>query len=199
MVDSFLTIASGSASEIKITKSKFIAHSFPVVSADAAAEFISSIRKKYYDAAHFPFAYRLGTDKNNFKSSDDGEPSGSGGKPILEAIDKLSLTDVVVVVVRYFGGTKLGVGGLRRAFFEAADECLNAATVTEKLIEENVIVKFDYKFMNVVMKLIETEKFRLVKNNSGEMCELELMVRLSKVDAFKKEIIQLTNGSVVIS
>ena len=130
--------------------------------------------------------------------SDDGEPSGSAGKPILEAIDKHELTDVIIIVARYFGGMKLGVGGLRRAFFDAADMCLTNSNIIEKLITENIRIEFDYKYINVIMKLIETEKIKLLENNSAEKCKLILNVRLSKVEKLKLDLIALTNGSVML-
>ncbi len=130
--------------------------------------------------------------------SDDGEPSGSAGKAILDAIDKYNVTDVIVIVARYFGGTKLGVGGLRRAFFESADLCLNNALIVENLITEKVNLEFDYTFMNVIMNLIEAEKVKLLENNSDEKCRLILEVRLSKIEKLKSELISLTNGSIRI-
>ncbi|MCB0728492.1 MAG: YigZ family protein [Ignavibacteriae bacterium] len=196
MVDSFLTIKAPSSAEIKITKSKFISQAFPVNNHSEITEFINEVKKKYYDASHHPYAYRLGIDKNDFKFSDDGEPSGSSGKPILESIDKLDLTDVMVIVTRYFGGTKLGVGGLRRAMSEAADLCLSKAEIIEKLITEKVKIEFDYTFMNLVMNLIESENIKLSENKSDEKCKLILEVRLSKIEKLKTELVSLTNGSI---
>lgn len=186
-----------SIAEIKITKSKFIAQSFPVNSLQEIPELIKDFRKKYFDASHHPYALRTGTGKNKFKISDDGEPSGSAGKPILEAIGKYDVTDVLVIVARYFGGTKLGVGGLRRAFFEAADLCLGNAAIIEKLITEKIKLEFDYKFMNTVMNLIETEKVKLIENNSDEKCKVTLDVRLTKSENLKKELVSITNGNIL--
>lgn len=198
MTDSFLTIQNPSISEIKITKSGFIAQAFHLSSKSEISELINEVRKKYYDASHHPYAYRTGTDKNDFKFSDDGEPSGSAGKPILEIIDRYNVTDVLLVVTRYFGGTKLGVGGLRRAVSEAADLCLSKAVIVEKLITEKINLEFEYTYMNVVMKLIETEKIKLMENNSDEKCKLILEVRLSKIEKLKTELVSLTNGSIRI-
>ncbi len=198
MTDSFLTIQYPSISEIKITKSGFIAQAFPVSSKSEISEFINEVRKKYYDASHHPYAYRTGIDKNDFKFSDDGEPSGSAGKPILEIIDRYNVTDVLLVVTRYFGGTKLGVGGLRRAISEAADLCMSSAVVIEKLITEKIKLEFDYTYMNVIMNLLGAEKIKLLENNSDEKCKLILEVRLSKINKLKTELISLTNGSIQI-
>ncbi|HMQ67694.1 MAG TPA: YigZ family protein [Ignavibacteria bacterium] len=198
MIDSFRTIKSSTFSEIKITRSKFISQAFPVSSHQEISDKIKEVKKEYYDASHHPYAYRLGIDKNEFKFSDDGEPSGSSGKPILESIDKLELTDVMVIVTRYFGGTKLGVGGLRRAMSEAADLCLSKAILLEKLITEEMNIEFDYTFMNVVMNLIESEKIKLSGNTSVEKCKLTLEVRLSKIEKLKTDLVSLTNGGIKI-
>lgn len=198
MIDSYLTIDKTASSEIKITKSRFISQAFPLDSLTSTSGILKDVKKKYYDASHYPYAYRTGTDRNNFKVSDDGEPSGSAGKAILEAIDKYNVTDVIVIVARYFGGTKLGVGGLRRAFFESADLCLSNANIIEKLITAKINLEFDYTFMNVIMNLLEAEKIKLLKNNSDEKCKLTLEVRLSKIEKLKSEIIDLTNGSIRI-
>lgn len=196
MTDSFLTIEKFHSEEIKILKSRFIAQAFPLKTKTDITELINEVRKKYYDASHHPYAYRTGTDKNDFKFSDDGEPSGSAGKPVLEIIDKHNVTDVLLIVTRYFGGTKLGVGGLRRAVSEAADLCLTEADIIEKFITEKISLEFDYTYMNVIMKLIESEKIKLLENNSEEKCKLTLEVRLSKIEKLKSDVTGLTNGSV---
>ena len=198
MTDSFLTIKYPSISEIKITKSGFIAQAFPLRSKSEISEIINEVRKKYYDASHHPYAYRTGIDKNDFKFSDDGEPSGSAGKPILEIIDRYKVTDVLLVVTRYFGGTKLGVGGLRRAICEAADLCMSSAVIIEKLITEKIKLEFDYTYMNVIMNLLGAEKIKLLENNSDEKCKLILEVRLSKIEKLKTDLIGMTNGNIRI-
>ncbi|MBK8551908.1 MAG: YigZ family protein [Ignavibacteria bacterium] len=199
MTDSFLTIKKQSSAEIKINKSKFISQAIPIKTQSEVSDYLNEIKKKYYDASHHPYAYRIGIDRNNFKISDDGEPSGSSGKPILEMIDKYNVTDTLLVVTRYFGGTKLGVGGLRRAMSEAAELCMSKAEIVERLITEEINLEFDYKFMNVIMNLIETEKIKLLKNGSDEKCKLTLEVRLSKIEKLRSESVSLTNGSIRIS
>lgn len=198
MEDSYFTIRKTASSELKISKSKFIAQTIPFTSQLEIPEIIKSFKKEFYDASHHPYAFRAGINKDNFRFSDDGEPSGSAGKPVLEAIDKHNVTDVIVIVARYFGGVKLGVGGLRRAFFEAADLCLNDSEKIEKLITEKLNLEFDYKYMNQVMNLIESEKIKLLKNTSDEKCKLQLEIRLSKIDKVKTELQSFTNGSIKI-
>ncbi|MBS1518257.1 MAG: YigZ family protein [Bacteroidetes bacterium] len=199
MKDSFLTITSECTAEIKVNRSKFIASAFPVLNINDTKEIsetADAFRKKYYDASHFPFAYRTGTDENNFRYSDDGEPSGSGGKPLLEVIDKYGLTNLILITARYFGGTKLGVGGLRRAFFSAGEECLKNAEAVRKFIMEKVKIEFDYGFINAVMNLIESEKIDLIKNESAETCVLNLEIKISEAEKIKSRIVELTNGGV---
>ena len=127
---------------------------------------------------------------------DDGEPQGSSGKPILEAIDKFHLTDTMVIVSRYFGGVKLGVGGLRRAMSEAAELCLINASVIEKLITDRITIEFDYRFMNLIMNLIESEKIKIAQNLSDEKCRITLDVRLSVIEVIKIKFSEITNGTV---
>lgn len=196
MKDSYLTIKNKSSAELKLNKSKFIAQAFPFILQSEIPELINAVKKEYYDASHHPFAYRAGIDENNFRFSDDGEPQGSSGKPILEAIDKFQLTDTLVIVSRYFGGVKLGVGGLRRAMSEAAELCLINASVIEKLITDRITIEFDYRFMNLIMNLIESEKIKIAQNLSDEKCRITLDVRLSVIEDIKIKFSEITNGTV---
>lgn len=196
MKDSYLTIKNKSSAELKLNKSKFIAQAFPFILQSEIPELINAVKKEYYDASHHPFAYRAGIDENNFRFSDDGEPQGSSGKPILEAIDKFHLTDTMVIVSRYFGGVKLGVGGLRRAMSEAAELCLINASVIEKLITDRITIEFDYRFMNLIMNLIESEKIKIAQNLSDEKCRITLDVRLSVIEDIKIKFSEITNGTV---
>ncbi|MCU0372777.1 MAG: YigZ family protein, partial [Ignavibacteria bacterium] len=154
MTDRFLTITNRFTSEIKIRKSGFIANAFPACSVDEANSVLEIIRKEYYDACHNPFAYVL-SDSNVFRYYDDGEPSGSSGKPIYDAINKHDLKNVIVIVTRYFGGIKLGVGGLKRAYFEAASDCLDKSLKKEIVLKRPVEIEFEYKNISRVMQHIE--------------------------------------------
>lgn len=196
MKDSYLTIKENSEYEYKTVRSVFKAHSFRIKSSPEAQEIIRSVRKKYHDASHHPFAYRLGISKDSFRYSDDGEPQGSSGIPILEMIDKYGLTDTLVIVSRYFGGVKLGVGGLRRAMTEAAEHCLKKSESTEVLITENVKIEFEYRYLSGVMNLIETEKVKLIRNDSDVKCKLILEVRLSIIKKLRTNLQSVTNGSI---
>jgi len=198
-LDSYKTILIPAEAELKISKSKFISQIYPVTNSEEVNQTLTSARKKYYDAAHHPYAYRLGLDENNFRYSDDGEPSGSAGKPIMEVIDKFELTDTLIVVTRYFGGVKLGVGGLRRAIFEAAELGVQNAEIITKQITEDIKIEFDYKYIGAVMNFLEKEQIIILSNTSDDKVKLECSVIVSKIEKFKDELGKLTNASIVIS
>ena len=195
--DSYLTLPEKTTSEIKIERSRFIANAFPLSSTLESSEILSNIRSQYFDARHHPFAYVL-YDKDAFRYNDDGEPSGSSGKPIFDAINKHNLKNILVVVTRYFGGIKLGVGGLKRAYFETADECLNRTIPKEIILKDKVSLKFGYNFISAVMNYLEKNKIQISENNSSDLVHLVCEVRLSKVSSFKKDITELTSGTAYI-
>lgn len=197
-IDSYKTILTPAEAELKVSKSKFISQIYPVLNSDEVNLTLTSARKKYYDAAHHPYAYRLGLDENNFRYSDDGEPSGSAGKPIMEVIDKFELTNVLLVVTRYFGGVKLGVGGLRRAIFEASELAVQNAEIITKQITEDFNIEFDYKYIGAVMNFIEKEQIIILSNTSDDKVKLECSIIVSKVERFKDELGKLTNASINI-
>lgn len=199
LIDSYKTILSPAEAELKISKSKFISQVYPVINQEEVAGTLTSARKKYYDAAHHPFAYRLGLDENSFRYSDDGEPSGSAGKPIIEVIDKFELTNVLIVVTRYYGGVKLGVGGLRRAIFEASELAVQNAEIITKQITRDFNIEFDYKYIGAVMNFLEKEGIIILNNTSDDKVRLECSVIVSKIERFKDELGKLTNASVIIT
>jgi uncharacterized YigZ family protein len=198
-IDSYKTIITPSESELKVSKSKFISQVYPVINSEEVNQTLTSARKKYYDAAHHPYAYRLGLDENNFRCSDDGEPSGSAGKPIIEVIDKFELTNILIVVTRYFGGVKLGVGGLRRAIFESAELAIQNSEIVTKQITEDFKIEFDYKYIGAVMNFLEKEGIIILNNTSDDKVKLECSVIVSKIERFKDELDKLTNASVILS
>ncbi len=198
-IDSYKTILIPSEAELKVSKSKFISQIYPVTNPEEINQTLISSKKKYYNAAHHPFAYRLGLDANNFRYSDDGEPSGSAGKPIMEVIDKFELTNILIVVTRYFGGVKLGVGGLRRAIFEASELAVQNAEIVTKQITEDFKIEFDYKYIGAVMNFLEKEQIIILSNTSDDKVKLECSVIVSKIEKFKDEVGKLTNASIVIS
>lgn len=195
--DNYITIAEKSSIELKIQRSRFIANAYPVSTTEESTEVLNIIRKEYYDAKHHPFSFVL-FEKDNFRYNDDGEPSGSSGKPIYDAINKYGLKNVLVVVTRYFGGIKLGVGGLKRTYFDAADECLKVCKTKEVILKEKISLKFSYSYISAVMNYLEKNKIHISHNNSSETVNLICEVRLLNVISFKSDIVEITNGTVEI-
>ena len=162
--------------------SKFIATAFTVTSEDEVKQALAEVKKKYYDARHHCYAYMIGPDKSCFRSSDDGEPSGTAGKPILNQILSKDVTNVCVIVVRYFGGIKLGVSGLINAYKTAAREALNNAVIVEKTVNEVYSLEFPYALMNDVMRVLKEEGLEQ-QNPRFEMdCYLEFSTRKNEAE-----------------
>jgi uncharacterized YigZ family protein len=155
VTDFYNTIEQTSTAEFKDRGSRFIAYAFPLAAKEMFKEKLNEVKKEHPKASHHCFAYRIGTDGNNFRSGDDGEPSGSAGKPILGQIDSMGLTNVLIVVVRYFGGTMLGVPGLINAYKSAASMALQTTPVVQKAIEINYELLFDYSLINPVMNIVK--------------------------------------------
>lgn len=177
MSDSFLTIAAPSEGIYKEKMSKFLAFAFPVGSASEAKTYIADFQKRYYDARHVCWAYMIGAGRSEFMSNDNGEPSGTAGKPILGQINSFGLTNVVVIVVRYFGGIKLGTSGLIVAYREAAREALTAAEIIECHETDDVRFTFPYLSMNDVMKLCKGGEVEIISQIFDNSCEMTLRVR----------------------
>jgi uncharacterized YigZ family protein len=155
IIDTYLTVAAAAQASYTERRSRFIAHCVPVRSTEEVKAVLGEYRKQYFDARHVCYAYMLGVERTVFRSNDDGEPSGTAGKPILGQINSLGLTDVLVLVVRYFGGVKLGTGGLIVAYRAAAAACLAEAEVVERVVEVELTVSFDYARMNDVMRVVK--------------------------------------------
>jgi uncharacterized YigZ family protein len=154
-MDSYNTIEQTSTAEFKDRGSRFIAYAFPLTAKEMFKEKLNDVKKEHPKASHHCFAYRIGTDGNNFRSGDDGEPSGSAGKPILGQIDSMGLANVLIVVVRYFGGTMLGVPGLINAYKSAASMALQTTAIVQKAVEINYELLFDYSLINPVMNIVK--------------------------------------------
>ena len=186
MHDTYKSIPSPSEGVYRDNGSRFIAKAFPVETEEEAREIIESLRKEYHDARHHCFAYRLGLDGAVYRSNDDGEPSGSAGRPILGQIDSAGLSDVLIVVVRYFGGVKLGIPGLIRAYKTSASAALEAAGTIEKTASARYSVRFGYAVMNEVMKVVKDLELDRKDSGFGMECSMEVAVRLSREEAFLK-------------
>ncbi|MDE5638279.1 MAG: YigZ family protein [Odoribacter sp.] len=177
MEDTYRTIKAKSEGLYKEKGSKFIALAFPVYTEEEIKMILEEIRGKYYDARHHCYAYRLGADKLRFRANDDGEPSSTGGKPILGQIVANDLTNILVVVVRYFGGIKLGVSGLINAYRTAAADALEQAIVEEKTEDEVVKIKFSYVVLNDVMRIIKELEPAVLERNFELECRMILAIR----------------------
>ena len=162
--------------------SKFIAETFVVMSEDEAKEAVASVKKKYFDARHHCYAYMIGPDKKTFRSSDDGEPSGTAGKPILNQILSKDVTNVCVIVVRYFGGIKLGVSGLINAYKTAARDALDNAQIVEKTVNEIYSLEFPYTLMNEVMRVMKEEGLEQLNPRFEMDCYLEFSTRKNEAE-----------------
>ena len=186
--DSYKSIAAESRGLFKDNGSKFIAHAYPVETEDEVKEIVAALKKEYYDARHHVYAYRLGYLGDKFRANDDGEPSGSSGRPVLGQIDSNELSDILVVVVRYFGGIKLGIPGLIRAYKTATSDAIANAQVVEKIASKLYRVHFGYMSMNSVMKVFKDMGLEQ-KNQQFDMeCRMDTSVRLSLVDTFLERI-----------
>ena len=190
----YLTIKGGAGAEFEIKRSRFIASLLHAENAAEAREFILSVKKKYYDARHNPYAYVLGENMGEQKSSDDGEPSGTAGSPILDALVKRGFSNVVVVVTRYFGGIKLGAGGLTRAYGQAACLGLDAA---ELLSAESVVplqTTFDYERLAVIERFLTQKNIIVESSDYGEKVTLLLLLPTKTAADLENELVDLTAG-----
>ncbi len=188
MSDTYKTIeklAEGTYSE---KRSKFLAFAIPVHSLDEVKEHLKYYEKKYFDARHVCYAYMLGADRTNFRANDNGEPSGTAGRPILGQINSFGLTDILLLVVRYFGGIKLGTSGLIVAYKAAAQEALNAAVIIEKTVDAEVAFIFEYSFMNDVMRIVKEESPEIISQDFDNNCRMTLRIRKSQFDRLKERL-----------
>lgn len=182
--DAYKSIAEPSEGLFKDNGSRFIARAYPVETEEEIKEIVAALKKEYYDARHHVYAYRLGYKGDKFRANDDGEPSGSSGRPVLGQIDSNGLSDILVVVIRYFGGIKLGIPGLIRAYKTSTADALANAQIIEKIATRRFRVHFGYMNMNGVMKVMKDMNLEQ-KNQMFDMeCSLETVVRLAQVDTF---------------
>jgi uncharacterized YigZ family protein len=176
--DTYKTIAYPSEEILfKEKNSKFFGYAFPIDSEEQVKPLIEPLRKRHFNAVHFCYAYQIGTEKITFRANDDGEPSNSAGMPIYGQIQSQELTNVLIVVVRFFGGTKLGVGGLITAYKTAAQMALEATSILEKTIDIHYLIAFDYKNMNKVMRVIKEKNLEIIAQKMEMSCEIEIAIR----------------------
>lgn len=178
MADTYRTITSPSEAIFKEKMSKFLAFAHPASTAAEAKEVVARYQKKYFDARHVCWAYMVGAARTDFLSSDNGEPSGTAGKPILGQINSFELTDIVIVVVRYFGGIKLGTSGLIAAYRQAARIALEEATIEERHVADIISFTFPYLAMNDVMKLTKMPGIKIIDQQFDNTCRMTVSIRL---------------------
>lgn len=184
----YYTVNQTAVAEFKDRGSKFLAYVYPVQSADELKVHIQELKKLHPKAVHYCFAYRIGFDKNNFRVSDDGEPSGTAGKPILGQIDSKQLTNVLVVVVRYFGGTLLGVPGLINAYKTASTMVLQLVPIIQKPITKVCVLHFDYTVMNDVMRYVKAFNLDITEQETQLFCTLKVEVPVNRTTEFENVI-----------
>lgn len=190
--DEFLTITDTPAEGFYSEKrSKFLAFAFHVTSEEEVKQYVAEFRKKYYDARHVCWAYMLGADRTDFRANDDGEPSSTAGKPILGQINKNKLTDILIIVVRYYGGVNLGTSGLIVAYRTAAAEAIANAEIVSQFVEEEVVFDFPYIMMNDVMKIIKDMSPRIISQTYDNTCEMKLSIRKSEAPILKSKFDKL--------
>ena len=200
--DVYRTIEADAEALFKEKSSKFLCFAYPVTTEEQIRERLEVLYKKYYDATHHCYAWRLGPRGKTFRANDDGEPSSTAGKPILGQLLSHEITDCLIVVVRYFGGTKLGVSGLIEAYKTSAAEVIAAAEVVERTVDDRIEVRFSYMAMNEVMRIIKDMQPKIVEQCFDNLCTMtltirqsqseQLLTRLSKVEGAQAEIVTNT-------
>lgn len=196
--DSYLTIEGNAEAIFKERSSKFLCYAFHVESEEEIAACLEPLRKRYYDATHHCYAWRLGPFGERFRANDDGEPSSTAGKPILGQLLSREITNCLVVVVRYFGGTKLGVPGLIAAYKESAAAALDAARVVERTVDTHIKIDFSYIVMNDVMRIIKEEQPVIDEQIFDNLCTMRLSVRQSKADVVLGRLRKVEGATVEV-
>lgn len=186
--DSYWTIAGESEGNYSEKRSKFLSFAYPVTTEEEALGHVTAVRSLYYDARHVCWAYRLGADGSTTRANDDGEPSGTAGKPILGIITSLGLTEVIVLVVRYFGGVKLGTSGLIEAYREAALAALEPAERKEYILIEEIELHFGYELMGLVMRHVKELEAEVKAQDFRESCILRLQLRQAKIPELEQRL-----------
>ncbi|MDD5185392.1 MAG: YigZ family protein [Paludibacter sp.] len=196
MTDTYKTITNIAEGIYKEKGSKFLSFAIPVHNPDEVKELIKSYKKEYYDARHVCYAYTLGAERNEWRANDDGEPSGTAGRPIHGQINSRELTNVMVIVVRYFGGILLGTGGLTTAYKEAAADALNHAEIVEKTVDEIIDISFNYLLINDVMSIIKDSNARILHQTFDNKCDMQLSIRKQDAPLLSSKLLKI-NGVVI--
>jgi len=188
MSDTYKTIISEAEGLYKEKGSKFLSFAMPVSTAEQAKEIVKEYRKKYYDARHVCYAYMIGAERTDFRANDDGEPSGTAGRPILGQINSRELTNVLVIVIRYFGGILLGTGGLVVAYKEATADALDRTEIIEKTVDIRISISFDYVLMNDVMRVIKDVNAQITAQTYVNQCMMQLSIRKQDAELLSSKL-----------
>lgn len=197
MDDTYRTIRDLSEGYYTEKRSRFLSFALPVRTPDEVKTQVDAYRKKYYDARHVCWAYMLGSDRTTFRANDDGEPSSTAGKPILGQINSNNLTDILIIVVRYFGGIELGTSGLIVAYRTAAAEAIAAAHIEERTVDETITITFEYPHLNSVMRIVKEDKPDVLAQSFELTCEMTLRIRQSRMDALKSRLLKVDSLRIV--
>lgn len=189
--DSYRTIRQIAEGLYTEKRSRFISYAIPVRTVEAAKDELDKYRKQYYDARHVCWAYMLGPDRQVFRANDDGEPSSTAGKPILGQINSNELTDILIVVIRYFGGIELGTSGLIVAYRTAAAEAIAVAEIEERTVDEDITVIFEYPFLNGVMRIVKEDNPAIIYQKFEMDCEMTLRIRSGEAERLKKRLLKV--------
>ena len=197
MEDTYRTIRDLSEGYYTEKRSRFLSFALPVRTPDEVKTQLDIYRKKYYDARHVCWAYMLGPDRTTFRANDDGEPSSTAGKPILGQINSHNLTDILIIVVRYFGGIELGTSGLIVAYRTAAAEAIAAARIEERTVDKTITITFEYPHLNSVMRIVKEDKPDVLTQSFELTCEMTLRIRQSRMDALKSRLLKVDSLRIV--
>lgn len=195
--DTYRTITALSEGIYTEKRSKFIAIALPVRTLEEVKQHLEIYQKKYYDARHVCYAYMLGHERLNFRANDNGEPSGTAGKPILGQINSNELTDILIIVVRYFGGIKLGTSGLIVAYKAAAAEAISNATIIEKTVDDDVTVVFEYPFMNDIMRIVKEDEPEILEQSYDMDCLMKLRIRRSMMPKLRARLEKVETARIL--
>jgi len=190
-MDSFHTITTPTEGIYKEKGSKFLAFSMPVENSEQVKELVKTFKKDYYDARHVCYAYMLGAERKEWRANDDGEPSGTAGRPILGQINSRGLTNILVVVVRYFGGILLGTGGLTVAYKEAAADALNQAEIIERTVDCEMTIHFEYSIMDSVMRIVKETSAMILEQGYENDCFMKLSIRQQEEELLKGKLLKI--------
>jgi uncharacterized YigZ family protein len=196
MSDTYKTISTSTEGIYKEKGSKFLSFAFPVNSIDEVKELVKTFKKDYYDARHICYAYMIGAERKEWRANDDGEPSGTAGRPIIGQINSRGLTNILVIVVRYFGGILLGTGGLTVAYKEAASDALNQVEIIEKTLDETITIGFGYILMNDVMRILKETNAQILMQSFDNQCSMKLSIRKQEACLLRAKLEKVTGITI---